>query len=232
MNEVLEVKQFYQQYKHKELLRSVSFEIRKGEITALIGVNGSGKTTIMDGIMRLVPIQKGSVVIDGEENPKDLYTKVAYVTDQALVHMHATIAEEIAFMRTFYPNWNQEKAQTLLRFFNLDEKVRISSLSKGNLAKLNLLLGVSLDTDYLLMDEPFSGIDMFAKEQILQIFTTDMMENRGVMITTHEIEEIELLADKVILLNEGTVVKEFYSEVVRSEEHKSVVDIMREVYQP
>jgi ABC-2 type transport system ATP-binding protein len=85
--------------------------------------------------------------------------------------------------------------------------------------------------DYVLMDEPFSGIDMFSREQIADVFASHLIEDRGVIITTHEIGDIEHLIDKVILLDNGTVLKEFNTEEMREEEGKSVVDVMREVYQ-
>lgn len=96
---------------------------------------------------------------------------------------------------------------------------------------MNLLLGLALDVDYLLMDEPFSGIDIFSREQIAEVFTSHLVEDRGVIITTHEIGDIEHLLDKVVLLDEGEVLTEFNSEEVRETEGKSVVDVMREVYQ-
>ena len=94
-----------------------------------------------------------------------------------------------------------------------------------------MLLGLAMDVDYVLMDEPFSGIDMFSREQIANVFTSHLIEDRGVLITTHEIHDIEHLIDKVVLLDEGIVLKEFSAEEVRENEGKSVVDVMREVYQ-
>ena len=107
---------------------------------------------------------------------------------------------------------------------------RISNLSKGNTAKVNLLLGLALDVEYLLMDEPFSGIDIFSREQIAEVFTSHLIEGRGVIITTHEINDIEHLIDRAVLIDNGEVLKEFRVEEVRENEGKSVVDVMREVY--
>src|SRR5690606_7910032 len=105
-------------------------------------------------------------------------------------------------------------------------------LSKGNAAKFNLVLGLSLNTPYVLMDEPFSGIDLFSREAIAEVFSHSWLEDRGVLITTHEIQEVEHLIDKVVLLKDGTVAKTFLSEDMRLAENKSIVDVMREVYRP
>src|SRR5699024_11801755 len=93
-----------------------------------------------------------------------------------------------------------------------------------------LLLGLSLDVDYILMDEPFSGIDIFTREQIAEVFTSYLVEDKGVLITTHEIHEIEFLVDRVILMDEGIILREFNVEEVRENEGRSIVDIMRVVY--
>ena len=95
--------------------------------------------------------------------------------------------------------------------------------------KTNLLLGLALDADFLLMDEPFSGIDLLSREQINEVFASHLIENRGVIITTHELDEIEFLVDYAVILQEGRVVKDFYTEEVREKEGKSIVDMMREV---
>lgn len=96
---------------------------------------------------------------------------------------------------------------------------------------MNILLGLALDVDYLLMDEPFSGIDIFSREEIANVFTSHLIEDRGVIITTHEINDIEHLIDKVVLIDNGVVLKEFHVEEVREKEGKSVIDVMREVYE-
>lgn len=140
------------------------------------------------------------------------------------------IQEALDYMATYYTSFSARKAAELLEFFQLNREQRISQLSKGNLAKLNLLLGMSLETEYILMDEPFSGIDLLTREQIAQVFTTELLNGRGVLISTHEINDIEHLIDKVVLLQSGSVVREFYPEDVRAEEGKSILDVMREEY--
>lgn len=83
----------------------------------------------------------------------------------------------------------------------MNQDTKISQLSKGNKAKVNLLLGLALDVEYVLMDEPFSGIDIFSREQIANVFTSHLIEGRGVIITTHEIQDIEHLMDKAVLVD-------------------------------
>lgn len=227
---MIEVKNVYKKFGRKTVLKGVNFTANKGEITCLIGINGVGKTTILNAITRLTPINSGEILINGEKFHRGIFEKVSYIPDTITMLPNMRIKDAMEFMSDFYQSWNQERADEILEFFRLNKDDKISSLSKGNTAKVNLLLGLALDTDFVLMDEPFSGIDIFSREQIAEVFTSHLIEDRGVIITTHEINDIEHLIDKAVLLNEGIVVKEFSTEEIRETEGKSVIDVMREVY--
>ena len=229
---MLEVKNVTKKFGRKRVLDGVSFTANKGEITCLIGINGVGKTTIMKAILGLTPINGGEILIDGKKLMKSTYEKLTFIPDALAMLPNFTIMQAMEFMADFYDSWNQDRADELLQFFKLNEEDRISTLSKGNTAKVNLLLGLAQDADYVLMDEPFSGIDIFSREQIANVFTSHLIEDRGVIITTHEINDIEHLIDKVVVLNNGSVYKEFNAEDMRINEGKSVVDVLREVYIP
>lgn len=228
---MIEVKDITKSFGRKQVLKGVSFTANKGEITCLVGINGAGKTTILNAIMNVTPIKRGEILLDGERVKPKSYEKITYIPDTITMLTTMRIKDAFEFMRDYYTTWNEQRAQELLTFFKLKEDEKISDLSKGNKAKVNMLLGLALDVDYILMDEPFSGIDIFSREQIANVFTSHLIEDRGVLITTHEIQDIEHLIDKVVLLNDGTVVKEFNAEAVREEEGKSIVDVMREVYE-
>src|SRR5699024_12265961 len=105
--------------------------------------------------------------------------------DVLTMPLHMKIKDVFQFMRDFYTSWNDQRAEELLTFFKLDKNERLKNLSKGNLAKANMLFGFAMDVDYILLDEPFSGIDMFSREQIANVFTTDLLEGRGVIFTNH-----------------------------------------------
>jgi ABC-2 type transport system ATP-binding protein len=229
---MIELKSVTKKFGRRKVLNGVSFTANKGEITCLIGINGVGKTTILKAIMGLTPLSSGQILIDGEKIKPQTYEKITFIPDAMTMLPQMKISDAMQFMKDFYQNWNQQRADELLTFFRLTAEDRIADLSKGNTAKVHLLLGLSIDVDYILMDEPFSGIDIFSREQIANVFTSHLIENRGVILTTHEINDIEHLIDKAILLDGGVVLKEFSAEEVRMNEGKSVVDVMREVYLP
>jgi len=227
---MIEVRHMTKKFGRKKVLNDVSFTAEKGQITCLIGINGVGKSTVLKAIMGLVPLNRGVVLIDEQPMQPRLCERITFVPDTLTMPSGMSIRECMRFMEDFYRHWNGTRVLELLDFFKLKQQDKVGELSKGNAAKLNLVLGLAVDSDYVLMDEPFSGIDMFSREQIASVFTSQLIEDRGVIITTHEINDIEHLLDKVILLDQGTVTKEFYCEQMRQEEGKSVTDVMREVY--
>src|SRR5690625_4003632 len=127
--------------------------------------------------MALTPMDSGEILIDGKKLTKNSYEKITFIPDAITMLPSMKIAEAFGFMKDFYKTWNEERADEILRFFRLQKDERIGDLSKGNTAKVNLLLGLALDVDYVLMDEPFSGIDIFSREQIADVFTSHLVRS-------------------------------------------------------
>lgn len=227
---MLTVENLSVRYGRKKVVDQLSFAVPENTVTVLIGLNGSGKTSVMNAMVNLIPHATGTIRIDGEVFNEKSLEKVTLVPDHLAVIPRQRVEEALEMMATFYPNYNPSRAESLLDFFKLNPRDVISQLSRGNQMKLNMLMSLSLDFKYLLMDEPFSGIDIFAKEELLNVFTTDILQGRGVLLTTHDIDEVEQLADRVILLKEGRIVRECDSEELREREGKSIRDLMGEVY--
>lgn len=227
---MIEIEKVNKFYGAKKILEDVSFSIKPGEITALIGENGSGKTSLMNGLMKLTPVASGQFLIDGKPIDFNDFNRISYIPDTIIVVKEMTIQEALDYMATYYNTCDPVLAKDLVTFFNLNPDEKISHLSKGNTAKVNLLLGLTLNSDYLIMDEPFSGVDIFTREEIANVFTSKLMAGRGVLISTHEINEIETLVDRVVMLKDRRIIQDFYTEDLRLEEGKSITDKMWEVY--
>lgn len=135
---MIEVKGVTKKFGKKKVLNGVSFTAEKGRITCLIGINGVGKTTIMKAIMALTPINSGEILIDGKKIHKGSYEKITFIPDAITMLPQMKIRDAFTFMADFYDCWNQKRANELLQFFRLKESEKISELSKGNTAKVNL----------------------------------------------------------------------------------------------
>lgn len=211
-------------------LDDVTFQIKEGKVIGIFGINGVGKSTILKSIAGVIRPDKGKILIDGEEmNPK-LYNKIAFVPDMDTYFPYLTIKDTFAFMKEFYENWDEEKATKLLEMFNLTEDKMISTLSKGNRARIKIILGFAQNAKYILLDEPFSGIDIFKREEFIKVMIEYISPEQSIIITTHEIAEIEDIVEEVVILHEGKLAFNFNVEDVRQNENKSIIDKMREVY--
>lgn len=220
----------HKRYRWRKVLDGVTFTAEKGQITCLVGMNGAGKSTLLKAIMGLTPLSKGSIRVDGVGSKRELYEKVSFIPDHAAMPGGYRLEDGLQFMADYYKSWNEARANELMAFFRLDPRDRVGNLSKGTAAKYGLVLGLAADTEFVLMDEPFSGIDVFSREMIGEVFSSRLIEDRGVLVTTHEIGEIEYLLDRAVLLKDGKVARDIDCEQVRDEQGKSVLDVMREVY--
>lgn len=217
-------------YGKVQALDDVSFQIKEGKIIGIFGINGVGKSTILKSIAGVIKPDKGKILIDGEEINHKLYNKIAFIPDVDTYFPHLTIKESFAFMKEFYINWEEEKAYNMLKIFNLTDDQIISNLSKGNRARVKIILGFAQNAKYILLDEPFSGIDIFKREEFIKAMVEYISPNQSIIITTHEIAEIEEIVEEVIILHDGKLAFNFNVEEVRQNENKSIIDKMREVY--
>lgn len=227
---MIEVKNVVKRYKKTKALDNISFNIHEGKITCILGTNGVGKSTILKAISGLVKLDSGEILIDGCKINNKIYDKLAFVPDIDIHFPQLNIKETFEFMSVFYKNWNNEKAYEMLKSFNLTDGKVISKLSKGNKARIKIILGFAQEAKYILLDEPFSGIDIFKREEIIEMMVRYMTDEQSIIITTHEIPEIEMIVDDVILIDNGKLVCKFNAEESREKEGMSIVDKMREVY--
>lgn len=227
---MIELKSVSKSYGKKVVLDQVDLQIPKGQVTFLVGENGSGKSTLMNLIMRLIPKGKGEILLDGQVMTEADYNRVAYVPDQIIVLKNQTIQQALDFMQDYYQTFNRSRALEMLEFFHLNAEDRIDELSKGNVAKVNLLLGLALDSEYILMDEPFAGIDLFTREEISQVFCSKLIEGQGVLISSHDVQEVEFMIDQAVFLQDGRIVDQLQLEDYREATGKGLIDRMREVY--
>lgn len=227
---MIELRNVTKKYGKKVILDDVSITFNKGKISCLLGLNGVGKSTTMKSIMRLVPISKGEILVDGERVSEKNIDKIAFLADIPTHEISWTVEENLRFAEIYYDTFDFEKANRMVEFFKLPKEKKLKELSKGNLARFTIIIGLSQNAPYVLMDEPFSGLDLFSREAFIAALKSDfMIEGQTIIITTHEIDEIEGIADDVILLEEGKVLCTFSKQDALAE-GLTVVDKMRKIY--
>ena len=228
MIEVVGVKK---KFRRKKVLENITFNVKKGEITALLGLNGVGKSTLLKIIMGLVKQDEGEVLFNGEKLNYKTYENIAFVPDVLNTYGDMKIKDAFEYMSMMYEKWDMDKAYEMLKDFKLTDDLKINKLSKGNIATVKLILGFARHPEYLLLDEPFSGIDIFTREKFIESLIGYMDNNIGILLTTHELKEVENIVDKVVFLSDGNIKIEFYVEDVRENEGLSMVEKIREVHE-
>ena len=228
MIEVVGVKK---KFRRKKVLENITFNVKKGEITALLGLNGVGKSTLLKIIMGLVKQDEGELLFNGEKLNYKTYENIAFVPDVLNTYGDMKIKDAFEYMSMMYEKWDMDKAYEMLKDFKLTDDLKINKLSKGNIARVKLILGFARHPEYLLLDEPFSGIDIFTREKFIESLIGYMDNDIGILLTTHELKEVENIVDKVVFLSDGNIKIEFYVEDVRENEGLSMVEKIREVHE-
>ncbi|MGH8221394.1 MAG: ABC transporter ATP-binding protein [Woeseiaceae bacterium] len=198
--------------KHYGKLRAVddvSFEIGQGRITGLIGPNGAGKTTLLKAVLGLTDCQGELTVLgfDPFRQRRELMQNVCFIADVAVLPRWIRVNQLIDFVDTIHPRFTRAKAEELLSKTRIPHAARVRELSKGMITQLHLSIITAIDARLLVLDEPTLGLDIiFRKEFYSNLLNDYFDEQRTILITTHQVEEIENLLTDVMFVNNGRLV--------------------------
>lgn len=200
--------------------------INKGEIVGILGENGSGKTTFLKAIIGIGEVRDGEIRIDGKL-PAEQYSRMAFMTEEGSFLPNMTPLKYAAFLAEFFPRFDLAYYEELLRLYELPANRKIRTMSKGQKMKLELCAGLAKKADYLIMDEPFVGKDVFSRHDSLKRIIEGLTGNETVLITTHLIDEIENVIDRAIIIHKGLIRADIYMDEIR-EQDLSLADVMLE----
>lgn len=221
---MIELSHVSKNYGKKLALRDVSLSFKSGKIYGLVGPNGSGKSTLLKMISGLVYPNSGEVKIQNRDITRMISEKVAYLSELDLFYFGFTVKRMIAFYDSQFQDFDMSKAHALLKDMKLDPTKKIKHLSKGNRGRLKLVLTLARKAPIILLDEPFSGLDPMVREAIAKSLITYIdFEKQTVIITTHEIDEVESLLDDIIIIYEGEIINQQNVETLREEKGLSVL---------
>jgi len=227
---VIEFKEVSKRFGSTLALDKLDANFPTGKIIGLFGPNGAGKSTSIKMIAGLNRPDQGQVLIDGEL-PRMSKAQIAYLPEIDHLYPWMTIGQAAGFTRSFYGDWDNDKYYELLKYLNLSAEMKIGKISKGQRAKTKLLLTVARRAPYLIMDEPLSGIDILTREEIINTLVRDYREGeQTIIISTHEIAEVESLVDEVFFIDQGKIMLSGSAEEFRVERGQSLVEIMKEAF--
>ena len=205
--DMLEVKNYSFKHGDNKILDNISFTLESGKILGLVGPSGVGKTSLIRGIVGLYK-GEGSILLKGEEvydNPK-VKNKIAFVPDEHSSFYLIKISEIINYYKLIYNNFDEEKFYEINKIFKIPLNKRFLQLSKGMKMRVNLMVAFSLDSKLLVLDEPLSGLDPILKEKLLKLIVKESAKNnKSIIISTHNLIELEKICDEVIILHNGSI---------------------------
>ncbi|WP_392486847.1 ABC transporter ATP-binding protein [Haloimpatiens sp. FM7315] len=230
MEYILSSKNLNKRYFTKVALRDVNFNIEEGKIVGLLGPNGSGKTSLIKIVAGILRQSSGEISICGHK--PSAYTKgiVSYLPDKEYLYKWMSIDDAIKLFKDFYEDFDEKKADELLKFMKLDRNLNVKELSKGMYEKLTLALVLSRKAKLYVLDEPLGGVDPVAREKILDAIINNYTENSSMLITTHLVKDIERVFDDVAFIKEGEIILKGNAEELRVKNEKSIDELYREVF--
>ncbi|MEO6845568.1 MAG: LPS export ABC transporter ATP-binding protein [Ginsengibacter sp.] len=228
MNQTIFAKELIKKYGKRTVNNKVSFQVSQGEIVGLLGPNGAGKTTSFYQVVGLVKPDDGDVFLNDLNITKlPMYKRaqmgLGYLPQESSIFRKLTVEDNITAvleMTKLTKSERKEKLETLIAEFNLDH-VRKSNgdvLSGGERRRTEIARALAVDPKFILLDEPFAGIDPIAVEDIQSIVTRLKYKNIGILITDHNVNETLSICDRAYLLIEGSIFIEGTAEVLAKDE--------------
>jgi ABC-2 type transport system ATP-binding protein len=208
---VIETHELTKHYGNFEAVRSLSLQVTGQCITGFLGRNGAGKSTTIKMLLGMTYPTSGTGTVLGRSinDPKanrEMRRNVAYVGEDKQLYAYMTVEQLIRFTRSFYPDWQPEVEQRLLKQYQLPRDRKVKALSKGMRTKLALLLALSRRPALLILDEPSEGLDPVSIEELLQALVAAAADDTTVFFSSHQIAEVERIAEHVCIIDHGKLV--------------------------
>lgn len=187
------------------VFRDFSLELKENNIYGLLGKNGTGKSTLLYLISGLLRQQQGTVLVDGisAQDRKAKMLKDIFMVPEEFELPNVSLATYVKMNQEFYPNFSQEVLDRCLKDFDLPLSLKLNELSMGQKKKVFMSFALATGTRFLLMDEPTNGLDIPSKSQFRKVIANNMTEDRTLIISTHQVHDVESLLDHIIIMNQS-----------------------------
>ena len=236
---MLKIEHLSKKYNTKQALKNIDLEIPQGQIIGLFGENGAGKTTLMKCILGYLNC-KGRVTLTPEptaENPNPVaepithknIARLSFATCEHSFFPGLTAKGHEEFYREHFPTFREKRFKGLMEFFELPMNKKISSFSTGQKNQFEVVMALSQGADYILMDEPFAGNDVFNRDDFYRVLLGILEPEETVILSTHLLEEVENFIGRAILLHRGEIIGDCDMEELE-EKGMSLMDYVRATY--
>lgn len=225
---MLEIKNVTKSYSGKKALRDVSLTLPRGEIVGLFGENGAGKTTLMKSILGFIPF-KGEITLDGAPISRRNISWLSFATSEHSFFPNLTPAGHKEFYAQHFPKFSEKRFKGLMDFFGLPMNKPLRGFSMGQKNQFEVIMALCQGADYILMDEPFAGNDVFNREDFYKVLLGILDPNETVLLSTHLIEEVSGFIGRAVLIRQGEIVGDVSMEELE-ETGQDLMSYIKETY--
>lgn len=226
---MLEIKNLNKKYgSGKVALKSVNLTLPSGQIVGLFGENGAGKTTMMKSILGFLKYD-GEITLDGEKITHKNIARISFATSEHSFFPTLTPEGHKEFYKEHFDTFREKRFSALMEFFELPMRRRVGSFSTGQKNQFEVLLALSQGADYILMDEPFAGNDVFNREDFYKVLLGILEPAETVLLSTHLIEEVADFIGRAVLLHKGEIIGDLSLDEIEESE-RSLIEIIKETY--
>lgn len=225
---MIEIKNLTKSYAGKQALKSVSLTIPRGEIVGLFGENGAGKTTLMKCILGFLNYS-GEITLDGEPVSRKNIAKISFATSEHSFIPNLTAQGHKEFYQEHFPNFSEKRFKGLMEFFDLPMHKPIRTFSTGQKNQFEVIMALCQGADYILMDEPFAGNDVFNREDFYKVLLGILEPTETVLLSTHLIEEVSGFIGRAVLIRRGSIAGDV-SMMELDDSGKNLMSYIKETY--
>ena len=227
---MLESREVTKNYGSKTAVSGVSLKLEPGLVYAMLGPNGSGKTTWMKMAAGLVKPSMGEMLYQGTPVGRESKKEIAYMSTEPYFYNWMSVADVGKYYQDFFEDFSMERYQQMLERMELTEDMKAKKLSSGMMAKLKIAVTMARSAKIYLLDEPLNGIDLLARDQIMTSILEAADKDVTLVVSSHLVDELERVVDAAIFMKEGQLVEQCMVEDLRMNRNKSVVDLYREIF--
>lgn len=226
----LECKDVVKKYMAKSAVDGVGFSIERGQIYAVLGPNGSGKTTMMKMIAGLVKPSSGTILFEDQPIGVNSKSKIAYMSTEPYFYSYMTVDDVGKYYKDFFLDFDEQRYHELLVRMDLNRKDKAKNLSSGQMAKLKIAVTLARKAELYMLDEPLNGIDVIARERIITTILESAGDEVSIMMSSHLVDELEKIIDHVLFMKDGQLIMQGDAEAIRLEHGKSILELYKEIY--
>ena len=227
---VVEIENLGKSFGHVQALQDVELKLPPGQIIGLLGPNGSGKTTMLKILAGLYTDYEGNVLIDGERPGAQTKAHVAYLPDRPAFSLKKTAADICSLYTNFFDDFDEERFTKMMERFEIGMDTPFAEMSKGMIDKVQISFVMSRRARLYLLDEALGGVDVKARDGVLDVILENFDSKRTMIVATHLIGEIERLFDSVVVLREGKVAMKASCDDIRAKYGSDLETVMKEMF--